>query len=90
MEGLPLQQNKGNGLDLHTMNFIEAVKNRDASGLNAPIKIGYDAALVSHMGNVAFKSGNRLYWDPEKGSFTDGEANKFLDAAYHNGWALPA
>ncbi len=90
MEALPLQQNKGNGLDLHTVNFIEAVKSRDASQLNAPIKIGYDAALVSHMGNVAYKTGNRLYWDAVKGKFTDGEANKYLDATYHNGWELPA
>lgn len=90
MEAMPLQQNQGSGLDLHTVNFIEAVKSRDASQLNAPIKIGYDAALVSHMGNVAFKTGNRLYWDAVKGKFTDGEANKYLDATYHNGWELPA
>ena len=52
---------------MHTANFIEAVKSRDASDLHAPIKVGYDAALVSHMGNVAFKTGNRIYWDEKKG-----------------------
>lgn len=89
MERIPLQQNQGSGLDLHTANFIEAVKSRDSGILKAPIKVGYDAALVSHMGNVAYKTGNRLYWDMEKGSFTDAGANELLKADYHNGWELP-
>ena len=89
MEAIPIQQKKDNGLDLHTINFIEAVKSRDASGLNAPIGVGYDAALVSHMGNVAYKSGDRIYWDETKGEFKQEAANKFLKATYHNGWKLP-
>ena len=71
-------------------NFIEAVKSRDNSKLNAPIKVGYDTALVSHMGNVAFKTGNRIYWDEISGEFKNEEANQFLKANYNNGWKLPA
>jgi predicted dehydrogenase len=89
MERLLLQQNQGNGLDLHTQNFIGAVKSRDAKSLNAPIQVGYETALVSHMGNVAYKSGNRLYWDKEMSKFTEETANKYLKASYHNGWELP-
>lgn len=89
MERIPLQQNQGSGLDLHTKNFIDAVKSRDPATLNAPIKVGYDAAMVCHMGNVAFKSGNRLYWDDENGRFSDENANAFLKAHYQNGWELP-
>ena len=89
MESIPLQQNQGSGLDMHTVNFIEAVKSRDTSHLKAPIQVGYDAALVCHMGNVAFKTGNRVYWDTVKEKFTDESANKFLKANYHNNWELP-
>ena len=89
METIPLQQNLGRGLDLHTANFIESVKSRDSSGLNAPIQVGYDAALVSHMGNVAFKTGNRIYWDKTKGEFKEDSANEYTKAIYHNGWKLP-
>ena len=89
MERLPLQHNRGNGLDLHTANFIAAVKSRDAASLNAPIKVGYETALVSHMGNVAYKSGNRIYWDKENGNFTDPAANTIAEAHYQNGWKLP-
>jgi len=88
----PMVHDRGglSGLDLHTKNFIEAVKSREASQLNAPIKVGYDAALVSHMGNVAFKTGNRIYWDETAGNFKNEEANQFLKAKYHNGWKLPS
>ncbi|MCK0157717.1 Gfo/Idh/MocA family oxidoreductase [Cellulophaga sp. F20128] len=89
MQAIPLQNNKGNGLDLHTTNFIAAVKNRDASILNAPIQVGYDAALVSHLGNVAYKTGDRVYWDKNTNKFTNDKANEFLKADYQNGWKLP-
>lgn len=78
-----------NGLDLHTQNFMDAVKGRDASKLNAPIQVGYDAALVSHMGNVAFKTGNRIYWDETTGLFQSEKANELMQADYRNGWKLP-
>ncbi len=89
MEALSHDNGGLSGLDLHTKNFIEAVKSRDNSSLKAPIKVGYDAALVSHMGNVAFKTGNRIYWDKISGKFKNKEANQFLKANYHNGWKLP-
>jgi predicted dehydrogenase len=77
------------GLDLHTKNFTNAMKSRDASILNAPIQVGYDAARVSHMGNVAFKTGNRIYWDAAQGAFAEEAANVFTRANYQNGWKLP-
>ena len=89
MEAIPLQKNKGNGLDLHTKNFIEAVKSRDNIILNAPIQVGHDAALVSHLGNVAYKTGDRVYWDKNLNKFTSDKANKLLKANYQNGWKLP-
>ncbi|AUP78537.1 Gfo/Idh/MocA family protein [Flavivirga eckloniae] len=90
MESIPHQGNQNvNGTELHTKNFIEAVKSRDRSILKAPIKVGYDAAVVCHMGNVAYKTGNRIYWDAEAGKFKEKEANKFAKANYQNGWVLP-
>ncbi|WP_031428717.1 Gfo/Idh/MocA family protein [Flavimarina sp. Hel_I_48] len=89
LERIPLQKSSASGLDLHTVNFIDAVQSRDASSLNAPIQVGYDAALISHFGNVAYRTGDRLYWDTAKKRFTDNEANKYVKAKYHNGWELP-
>ncbi|KAB7531328.1 gfo/Idh/MocA family oxidoreductase [Flagellimonas olearia] len=87
--GVGLQTVKANGLDLHTVNFLEAIKKRDKSILNAPIKVGYDAAVVSHMGNVAYKTGERLFWDAQKGQFNHKEADALLTNEYHNGWKMP-
>ena len=89
MESLPIQKNQGSGLDLHTKNFINAVKNREGGSLNAPIQVGYDAALVSHMGNVAYKTGNKVHWDKVNKQFKSDAANAFIKAEYHNGWKLP-
>jgi hypothetical protein len=42
------------------------------------------------MGNVAFKTGRKVYWDADTGSFEgDDEANALLTPQYHNGWELP-
>ncbi|MFD2101157.1 Gfo/Idh/MocA family protein [Flagellimonas iocasae] len=89
IERVPVQRVEASGLDLHTTNFLDAVKSRDKSILNAPIKVGYDAAVVSHMGNIAYKTGERLFWDAKKHQFTNSEANDHLVKAYHNGWELP-
>ena len=88
VEAVPVRSAEGRGLDLHTVNFAEAVRSRDASILKAPIEVGYHAARVSHMGNIAFKTGNRLYWDAGKGAFTDAAANQLMHTDYHNGWSL--
>ena len=88
MEAVPLQSSKGSGLDLHTANFIEAVRNRNPKILNAPIEVGFNAARVSHMGNIAYKCGRKLAWDAEKGRFEDEEAHQLTRAKYHNGWEL--
>lgn len=89
MEAVPLRSAEGNGLDLHTANFIEAVRTRNSELLKAPIEVGYHAARVSHMGNVAYKVGRRLEWDAGQGVFTDPEANRMMGARYYNGWSLP-
>ncbi|UCS92766.1 Gfo/Idh/MocA family oxidoreductase [Echinicola marina] len=80
---------EGNALDKHTQNFIHAIKANDESMLHCGIKTGSVAAINAHMGNIAYKTGQKVYWDAEKGLFTDPEANKLVSAHYHNGWKLP-
>jgi predicted dehydrogenase len=76
-------------LDLHSINFVEAITDNDASKLTCGVKTGSVAAINAHMGNVAFKTGEKVYWDEEKGRFTSSKANKLMEANYHNGWKLP-
>ncbi len=77
-------------LDLHTQNFVEAVKKNDQSLLNTHIRSGSVAAINAQMGNIAYRTGKKVYWDAKQGNFgNDAEANKMIKPAYHNGWELP-
>jgi predicted dehydrogenase len=79
-----------NYLDLHTQNFIDAVKKNDQSILNTPIRSGSIAAINSQMGNIAYRTGSKIFWDDPKGNFKNNtEADKFITAAYHNGIKMP-
>lgn len=88
MEAVPLQPSSNSGLDLHTQNFVDAVRSRDASKLKAPFEVGYHAARVCHMGNVAYKMNEKVFWDKEKGVFVNQEANSLSQVQYYNGWSL--
>ena len=78
-----------NYLDLHTSNFVEAIRSDDASILKTPIISGSIAAINAHMGNVAFKTGEKVYWDAAKSKFTSKKASALISPEYHNGWKLP-
>lgn len=89
MEAVPHQAPTDNGLDKNTSNFVDVIQSRDVSKLKTNIETGYYAALVSHLGNAAFKSGQRLTWDRNKLQFNEAEGNRYLNANYHNNWKLP-
>ena len=79
-----------NYLDLHTQNFIDAIKKNDQGSLNTPIKSGSIAAVNAQMGNIAFKTGTKVFWNSGTNSFANNvAANKLLTSEYQNGWAIP-
>ena len=89
MEPVELQKGLGKGLELHMANFLDGVRNRKRD-LNCSIEIAANTARVAHLGNIALKTGRRLYWDSEKNLFiNDEEANKFLVPSYRSPWELP-
>ncbi len=89
MEAVPLQKNVGNGLDLHVRNLLDCLKNNTPQKLNAGIDIGRNVALVAQMGNIAFRSGEKVFWDDSKQQFTSASANKLITPVYNNGYKLP-
>jgi predicted dehydrogenase len=91
MEALPPRRaDDVEALDLHTRNFVEAIRKGDASTLACGLEKGSVAAINAHMGNIAFKVGRKVYWDAATGSFKgDADANALLLPGYHNGWTLP-
>jgi len=89
MESIPVQPNKGSGLDLHTVNFIESVKSRNFKNLTCPIQDGAHVATVCQMGNISYKTGNKVSWDATKGKFNEEKANELMAARYSNGYKMP-
>ncbi len=90
MDAIPKQSRRGDYLNFHTQNFVSAIKNNAPETLKCGIETGSVAAINAHMGNVAFKTGRKVYWDADKGMFkNDSEANAMISATYHNGWELP-
>jgi predicted dehydrogenase len=89
IQALPVQKNVGVGLDLHVKNFLDCLKNNTPEKLNASIDVGRNVALVAQMGNIAFRTGEKVYWDNPKQQFATATANKFITPEYRNGWTLP-
>jgi predicted dehydrogenase len=77
-------------LDLHTKNFVDAVRKNDQNFLNTPIRSGSVAAINAQMGNIAYKTSSKVFWNEKQGNFGNhAEANKLIKPDYHNGWEMP-
>jgi predicted dehydrogenase len=88
IDGLPPAYNKNIGVNYHTGNFLECIRSRKQP--NSTIEIGRNAALVAQLGNIAYKTGSKIYWDESANKILDNEkANDLLRAKYHNEWKLP-
>jgi predicted dehydrogenase len=89
IEAVPLQKNVGVGLDLHVRNFLDCLKNNTPQKLNAGIDIGRNVALVAQMGNIAYRTGEKVFWNNDRQQFTTATANKLIIPQYNNGYTLP-
>lgn len=86
----PFVKSSDNGLDMHMINFFKVVRSRKKEELNCSIQAAAHVATVAQMGNLAFRSGQKLSWDNSKHQFTDQQVNdQYLLAKYHNGYSLP-
>ncbi len=87
-QGVELQKSTSDGLDLHVKNFIECMKTRKKP--NCDVQTGAEVAMVAHLGNIAWRLGRRVEWDPKQQNFgNDAEANAMMEAHYRAPWKLP-
>ncbi len=88
MEAVPVRPAAEPGLNRHTRNFIDCMKSRAEPA--CPPKTAWLAAVNAHLGNVAFKTGRKVYWDQETLSFPgDEESNALIESRYRAPWKLP-
>lgn len=88
-ETIPLQPADGEAHEKHVKNFIQSVKSRQNP--ICEIEAGHDVALVAHMGNIAYRTGNQLFWDESRGKFkNNAKANALLKPDYRSPWKFPS
>ncbi len=89
MKAVAWQPRIDDGLDKHTVNFIEVVKSRENEKLNCPIEAGARVAINCHMGNIALRTGEKILWNAADSKFNNARANELIKPDYLNGWKLP-
>jgi len=88
--GKTLAQEKGTKPQkYHLQNFINCIRNRDLP--NGNIEQGHLSATLAHMGNIAYRTGNRqLIFDSKNERFTNNkQANSLLKTVYREGYIVP-
>ncbi len=87
---IPYAGSSDNGLDLHLVNFMGSIRSGRPDQLNCPINAAAHVANLAQMGNIAYRSGEKLTWNAKTSSFLDTNINnKYLVSEYHNGYTLP-
>jgi predicted dehydrogenase len=81
------KQGESNNLQNHVKNFLKCI--REGGKPNAPVEVGAKTAIVSEMGNIAFRTGKVIHWDQTRSQFLEEEANVLMKLSYRDPWKLP-
>ncbi len=80
----------GEGLGNHYQNFVEAIRSPDPAAFNKGIEDGFYSCAVIHLGNIAYRLGRTLTFDPATMRFPgDAEANAMLTREYRAPYVVP-
>ena len=75
------------GRPAHVKNFLDCVKSRGKPVEN--LELGHFVSTVAHLGNVAFRAGSQIAWDPEKEKIRgDRRAGRLLKVKYRKPWKM--
>src|SRR5690606_20609441 len=81
---------KGEGLGDHYANFINAIHANDQKLAKGDIREGFYSCALIHLGNISYRLGRTLNFDPEKMKFVnDPEADALLTRKYRAPFILP-
>jgi hypothetical protein len=74
----------------HWANFIDAVRSRKRTDLNAPIEEGAISTTLVHLANISYRLGRTLHFDAASYScIGDAEANRMFRRNYRKGFEVP-
>jgi hypothetical protein len=90
VEGFRMERKEQSAEDatgLHAKNFIECVRSRKQP--NADVRTGHRSSNVAHLGNISYRSGDKIHWDATKEEIVDGPvASKLLARKARKPWDL--
>ncbi|MBN1822643.1 MAG: Gfo/Idh/MocA family oxidoreductase [Prolixibacteraceae bacterium] len=86
MKGYKIE-GESNNLQEHVKNFLKCI--REGGKPNTPVEVGAKTAIVSEMGNIAYRTGKIIHWDHENKKFLEEEANKLIKLSYRDPWKIP-
>jgi predicted dehydrogenase len=73
--------------DSHSGNWLECIATRRRPVMD--VEIGHRATTWSHLGNIAYRLGRKVHWDPAAEHFVgDEEANRLLKNPYREPWRV--
>ena len=87
----PSRSEKGE-LTLHFQNWFDAIRARDMSLQNGPVQTGALSSSLAHLGNISYRLGRQLEFDPVAERFTgegEADANNMLTREYRAPYLLP-
>ena len=79
-------------LTLHFQNWFDAIRARDMSIQNGPVQTGALASSLAHLGNISYRLGRQLEFDPVAERFIGDnidDANAMLTREYRAPYLLP-
>lgn len=80
----------GKGLNNHYRNFIHAIRANDPKLAMANIREGFYSCALIHLGNISYRLGRTLEFDPSTMKFkNDNEANAMLSREYRKPFIVP-
>jgi len=89
MEATPLQEADHKDHEKHVRNFLDCVKSRQQPICD--VDFGRNSAVLAHMGNISYRTGNKLVWDEARRNFmNDKKANELITRAYRAPWKFPS
>lgn len=71
----------------HTRNFLDSIRGQTTP--ESPIDCAIRTDLISHLSNIAVRTGRKIRWDPAKEQIAgDAEASKMMDRPLRKPWTL--
>ena len=88
MEPVPFVEGESSNHEAHAIDFIDAAKaGRDPV---CPVEMGRDAAMLAHLGNIAYRTGSQLVWnEPERRFDGNEDTGSLIKPEYRRPWTYP-